>query len=327
MRLILFSFSLLACFSCKKDQQQITEVCTKEKSAEAGVDTIARLFINQFCKLDSTSLHRYDAKDNLGNQLDGLKVIKYDDVFVGVYHTYRNGYFSVNVATSVNLLDWTFKVSIAKQASQPYIYQSENKELYVVWEQEPNNHLRIALFQNLDSLISGQASKTKSIPRKLSTFAEGTPSISGVVGDKVFLNFHYFFKGKRDLNARGVLKDFNMWQCEADKCLDHSIGNFGIMGNIGDRDYIKFLGHDFIIIEGQRIFNDFGTWQCYLYHEATGLAWHIPFQSHFGSSNFANPTISVLNLNGKDVLFLSLFIPSERAVLNEGGEFIGYFYL
>jgi hypothetical protein len=87
------------------------------------------------------------------------------------------------------------------------------------------------------------------------------------------------------------------------------------------------INEPFMIIEGQKTFNNFGTWQCYLYHNGNNKAWHIPFKTHHRSVNFANPTVSVLNVNSRDVLFFSLFIPSEKATPNEKGTFIGFYYL
>lgn len=316
------------CISCKKEQIQSTSQCTRERTEDMNIIAAAELFIADFGDLATASMYQYDAKDDQGNQLDGIKVTEYaPNFFVGVYHTYNGHQFVVNIATSENLTDWKFETQLAANASQPYIFVGENNEIYVAWEQEPDNHLMVALFQNLDALVRNESSRKKAIPRTLSSYAEGTPSISVVQGDQIFIRFHYFFEGKRDLNAIGVLTGFEKWQAEPDECLNDAINPFGIKGNIGDRDEFLFRDESFMIVEGQKTPNDFGTWQCYLYHQNSNIAWYIPFKTHHRSNNFANPSISTLNLSSRKILFFSLFIPSEKAAPNEKGTFIGYYYL
>ena len=67
---------------------------------------------------------RYGATDDRGNELDTLKIISSpdDEEFVGVYHSYRvGGGFSVHLATSTDLMTWTWRATLARQASMPTI--------------------------------------------------------------------------------------------------------------------------------------------------------------------------------------------------------------
>jgi hypothetical protein len=319
---------LVLCISCKKEKLEATDQCIHERIEDSTVAIATEQFIAGFSNLANASGYQYDAKDDRGNQLDGIKVIEYaHNLFVGAYHTFKDNRFVVNIATSENLTDWKFRTQLAANASQPYVFAGENNEIYVAWEQEPDNHLMIALYQNIDSLIKNIPTKTKVLPQTLSTHAEGTPSIVAVSEEQIFIRFHYFFEGKRDLNAIGMLTRWEQWETRPDHCLNESIAAFGLKGNIGDRDEFLFKNEPFMIIEGQKTFNNFGTWQCYLYHNGNNKAWHIPFKTHHRSVNFANPTVSVLNVNSRDVLFFSLFIPSEKATPNEKGTFIGFYYL
>ena len=62
---------------------------------------------------------RYDVKDSLGAGMDTLKIIQNPaGGYLGVYHT-GNG---VKLATSSDLLNWTFRRTLDAQASQPTIH-------------------------------------------------------------------------------------------------------------------------------------------------------------------------------------------------------------
>ena len=62
--------------------------------------------------------HRYAVKDNAGNNMDTVKIIANPaGGYLGVYHTGDN----VNLATSTDLLTWTFRRTLDPQATQPTI--------------------------------------------------------------------------------------------------------------------------------------------------------------------------------------------------------------
>lgn len=106
--------------------------------------------------------------------------------------------------------------------------------------------------------------------------------------------------------------------------MDGAILQYGVQGNIGDRDNFTFLDNKFLIIEGQSRKNDFGTWKCYLYHNASGMTIPLHHLTHHNSSSFANPTVSILEYQGHQIVFASLFLPSETAGIQEAGELIYY---
>src|SRR5690242_12932552 len=62
--------------------------------------------------------YRYGVRDSVGNRMDTLKVIDNPaGGYLGVYHTGDQ----VKVATSTDLLTWTFRRTLDPQATQPSI--------------------------------------------------------------------------------------------------------------------------------------------------------------------------------------------------------------
>src|SRR5262245_4376105 len=52
---------------------------------------------------------KYDSKDNVGHNMDCAKIIANPSGgFIAVYHTYVNGEAKVNLASSTDLLNWTW---------------------------------------------------------------------------------------------------------------------------------------------------------------------------------------------------------------------------
>ena len=62
--------------------------------------------------------HRYDAKDSAGNRMDTVKIITNPaGGYLAVYHTGNR----VHLASSTDLLNWTFRRTLDPEASQPTI--------------------------------------------------------------------------------------------------------------------------------------------------------------------------------------------------------------
>jgi hypothetical protein len=72
----------------------------------------------------AATAHRYRVLDDLG-RLGPIKIIPIPEAstFAGVYFTSSDphGTFHVQLATSPDLMDWTWRVELADQASQPTI--------------------------------------------------------------------------------------------------------------------------------------------------------------------------------------------------------------
>lgn len=270
---------------------------------------------------------RYGATDNEGNVMDGAKIISSSDAggFIGVYHTYSStsGVFHVHLATSSDLMNWTWRRQLASQASQPTLKPSEDGYV-VAWEQEPNNHLKFAYYSNWTDLLNGVASKTFDASRQLSPCAEGTPNLYSANSASIDVGFHYFWNCDVDRQARGTT-NWSSWSSSAQEQLDAAILAHGVEGNIGDRDgMFNFRGYDFALIEGQFTKGDFGSWRTFLYDPYTGTADQLHIRTNAGSTAFANATIEQVEIGGQKAILVTLFLPHEGAKGGEAGELIYY---
>jgi hypothetical protein len=277
---------------------------------------------------------RYNARDDTGRVMDTAKIIQdYTGQYLAVYH-YLNqaeARFHVAVATSTDLLDWTFRHDFGPGTHQPTIHAvSDGRKGYVVaWEQDPDNHLSFRYFANRADLLSGTTSRTFDAPQTLSDCAEGTPNIYAVkfrpdIDHSVIdVGAHYFRECDVDRQQRGTLTNFSSWQASPQPQVDRPLEAAGVRGNIGDRDDFSYRGRDYLLIEGQFTKGDFGTWRTFLYDVRTGQADQLDITTDGGSTAFANPAITFLRLpDGRHGFVATLFLPSEGAAPGESGELI-----
>lgn len=274
---------------------------------------------------------RYSSRDHLGNTMDCVKIIKQtgSEEFIGVYHTFINGIPRVNLASSYDLMNWTWLHELAYYGSQPTIaVPSDHPDGYIVaWEQEPNNHLQFAFYPTWTDLQTGNALRNYSVPRSLSPCAEGTPNIYGQPTlNNIDVGFHFYDNCVVDRQARATLTNFNLWtQVRKQPNVDNAVLHYGVQGNIGDRDALSnFNGFAFTVIEGQYKPHDFGTWRTFIYDPQTGNADQVPVITDGGSQAFANPAMTLTTWRGQNILIITLFVPSEQSAPGEAGELIYY---
>jgi hypothetical protein len=275
---------------------------------------------------------RYGARDSAGRKMDTAKIISDPSGgYLAVYHTYLEGIPRVGLATSSDLLSWTFRRELGTRASQPYLVALPNGGFVAAWEQEPSNHLAFRYYQSRNDLLAGVAARSFDAPRSLSSCAEGTPHIDSVLlspsiaTSTIDVGAHYFWNCDRDRQQHGTLRNFNTWTTLAQPSLDEAILRFGVAGNVGDRDAAWFRGHRFGVIEGQYVKGDFGSWRPFLYDYQTGAAEEMSIRTDGGSAAFANPTLTHLVApNGQSAVVVTAFVPSQGSAPGEAGELIFY---
>jgi hypothetical protein len=178
-------------------------------------------------RLDETTAYRYNAKDDRGALLDGLKVLQIDHTNLGVYHARAaDGRFNVYLATSDDLITWKRRTTIDAGASQPTIAVLPGGGLVVAYEKvslielgpldavadtlesvvgpilnSPKDRIRLRFryYRTVDALLHGQFAREFTAPRRLSPTAEGTPSITNVKlkrglisRSRIEVGMHYF---------------------------------------------------------------------------------------------------------------------------------------
>jgi hypothetical protein len=279
---------------------------------------------------------RYNARDDTGRVMDTAKIIQDSSgAYLAVYHSLNQaeGRFHVSVATSTDLLNWTFRYDFGPGTHQPTIHAlADGANGYVVaWEQDPDNHLSFSYFRDQADLLSGKVARSFDAPQTLSDCAEGTPNIysvqlnSGINKSVIDVGAHYFWNCDRDRQQRGTLTDFKSWTAAPQPQVDAPILAAGVQGNIGDRDDFTYARRDYLLIEGQFVKGDFGTWRTFLYDVRAGTADQLAITTDGGSTAFANPSITLLRLpDGRAGFVAGLFLPSEGAAPGESGQLIYY---
>ena len=286
----------------------------------------------------AATAYRYDVKDSLGAGMDTLKIIQNPSGgFLGVYHTGN----AVKLATSQDLLNWTFRRILDAQASQPTIHALPTGGFLTAVEFNDQagsgGRLRVRHYATHAALLAGSFNREVTIGRTLSACNEGTPAIYSasltpdIDHSVIDIGFHYHRSCDVDRPARGRLTNFTSWTAAPETALEDAITAAAaaqgrtIGGNIGDRDTVLFDNLRYSVHEAQFSKGDFATWRVYLHTWQTGTAALQPIATHGGSSAFANPSVTVITSpTGNPAVAVSVFVPSEAAAPGEAGQLVYY---
>lgn len=282
--------------------------------------------------------HRYDTKDSAGHSMDTAKIVT-DPAggYLAISHTGD----SVNLATSEDLLNWTFRTTLDPQATQPTIRLLATGG-WLTGVEFNSQHgagafLRVRHYPDRTALLDGRFDRERTVPRNLSPCHEGTPTFRSVTLDPdidhgvIDIDFHFHRNCDVDRQAHGRLTNFDSWSCTADPALDQTliaaaraVGR-SVGGNIGGRDHFSVGTDSFTVYEVQHTKFDFGSWRLYLRNETTGHVCDLPITTHRGSTAFANPKVTVLAApSGNPALLMSTFVPGEGSAAGEAGQLIYY---
>jgi hypothetical protein len=279
----------------------------------------------------------YNAKDSNGNGMDCAKIIQDPNGgYIAVYHVEQSsGLFSVYLATSTDLIHWTYQVSLGTGASQPTIQLLSNGGFLVLWEQVnssgADNHIRFNYYSSRANLMVGTVTQTYDAAQSLSTCAEGTPNIYSVnlvpdlANSVIDVGGHYNMNCSVDQQQRGSLVNFSKWVSTPQPQINNAVKYWGVAGNIGERDALDYRGYNFELIEGDSVAGNWADWDLYCYDFQTGNADKLSITTAGGSTSFANPRITrLIAPNGEPAIVTTIFIPSQGAASGEAGELIYY---
>jgi hypothetical protein len=274
---------------------------------------------------------RYGVTDSGGRPMHCAKIIEVGpSSYLAVYHHGgADKRFHVSLAASSDLVSWEHIREFGPGGSQPTLFAVPGGGYLVAWEQDPRNHIELRYYASRDALYDGPPQRRFRARRSLSRCAEGTPSIYHVWLDPdidhsvITLDGHYWWKCDVDRQLRASLIDFRRWRAAPRPEVDAALLHWGVGGNIGGRDPITFLGHEYAVIEGQYVKGDFGSWRTFVYDYADGTAEPAEIRTDRGSTAFANPHITALTApDGRRAVAVTLFIPGEGMAPGEGGELI-----
>jgi hypothetical protein len=288
----------------------------------------------------AATAYRYQVIDDRGVAMGPVKIIQgpQPGVYAAIYHwSNGSGPFTVALATSANLLDWTWQVDLGFDGSQPTIAATDDGGYVVAWEQGITDdiHVRFNYYATWEALLDGQTTKTFDAARQLPGCGEGTPNIYAATSTRVDFGLHYYRGCQVDRQARGAM-DWTKWEAEEETLLDRAIAMQGYRGHFGDRDMVEFEGHEFLFVEGQFDVDDWDDWQIFEYDADTGAAdrasypefapepasEHVFIRTHQGSHSFTNISVSAVQIDGHDAIVVGLFV--QRGPPAEEGELIYY---
>ena len=272
--------------------------------------------------------YRYKLTDDQGRHIGPMDVIWVPEAerFAAVYFSWDDvdQAFHTHVATSTNLLDWSWEVELARLASMPAIARMSDGGYVVAWEQEPDPiHIVIASFETWDDLRRGRIARRFDVPVTMLACGEGTPSIDAASRERVDLSFHYHADCERDRQASGWT-DWTTWQAVARPERDQALIDRGVEGHIGDRDTIAFGGHELMLLDGERVPGDYSSWRTFLYDDETKVADEIEFKTHAGSQAFSSASVSEVRIDGRDAILVTLYLFTEGSRGGEDEELVFY---
>jgi hypothetical protein len=272
--------------------------------------------------------YRYSVDDDQGRSMDTADVIWIPEAgtFAAVYHSMSqaDGLFEVHLATSDDLLTWTWRTRLAVRASQATIEPASDGGYVMAWEQSPDPlHIVLTLFRRWADLLDATPSRRIAVPVTTPGCGEGTPSIEAASSRRVSVAFHYHAGCTRDRQAVGAT-DWKGWRASTRPLLDSALMRAGARGHIGDRDAIEFQGNRLMLIEGQLAADDPASWRTFLYDPETRSAEPLRIRTHGGTPNAANPTVSRIVIDGRSAVLVTVFLFTEGAGPGEPGELIYY---
>ena len=305
---------------------QIVAIATA--TADGDVDQL----IGALESVESADLFVYQLRDSKGRGMDCLEPFQPKDrdkkeAAFGVYHSRRDGVFSVHLAKSDDLRTWTHLAELDEHASQATIHECEGGALILAYEKDAPNScwIRLRQYASLEKLIEGKFSREFDVPRSLAPTAEGTPSFELVKanGDDITLRFHFFQKARVDQLATGVLRDFREWKASPSAEVNDALKKIGGLGNLGDRSRFAWSGKTLYLqeLQGQR--GNWGTWGVCLC-DAKGLPLRkLAIKTHRGSKAFSNPAARwIVDKQNKRKLAVTLFIHSKGSDRSEAGQLL-----
>lgn len=278
---------------------------------------------------DQADIVIWQAKDDQGRGMDCLKVEQAArDLYIGVHHRLKDKDFELCLVESKDLKSWRHQRVIAFKGHQGTLTRVGARWL-LAWEQTNSNgnHVRLEAFSSLENLRKGVVEKSADIERTLSPRAEGTPSIESVSFNRgwerstIRIGFHYWRDADVDRQATGTLSGFKEWSASPVDTVNKDLEPI-YRGNIGDRDTANFGPYAISLMEGQLTKGHWSSWRI-LARVGQGKFNPLDIKTPGGSTSFANPTITSVNLpDGRPGAIVTLFLPAQGNAAKESGELV-----
>jgi hypothetical protein len=280
---------------------------------------------------------KFGLHDNLGCPMATLKVSADGGGYLGVYHCLIQGRYDVRLATSADLVHWSFQADLDSHASQPTIQALSDRSYLLAVEADNGGRpgpgrrwLRFRHYPSLGALLASHPDRTFNAPHTVTALrrgAEGTPNIyaavvrQGIARSRIEVGFHYLHDGL-DRQARGVLTDFTSWSAQPDESLDAALSNAGLTGKHGDRDSVTLGSTTMTVLEAQDR-PDSSRWRVVVLQGSARAVRILDIKTPGRSSSFANPTVTLLRLpTGQLGMVSTMYLPRTGSARKETGELI-----
>lgn len=277
------------------------------------------------CNTGSTN---FDLKDDQNRSIEVLRVVKANETdytYLGVYHgMVAPNHFKLYLAGSNDLKNWTYINSLGDRAHQGDIEKWGNGYILANEQDviEGSNNIQVRYYSSYQDLKNNYASSSVSLPRLFAPSAEGTPDIRQISGtvpgnSRIYIGFHYFDNNNVDLQAFGVLNNFQNWRGWKDEIANYNVTEMGFTGNIGARSSFYSGDTQNVILEAQTQKNTWEGWRLLL--GDGGFYTQLNPQTPKGSTSFANPGIADF---GNGNFGITSYLPTEGNQIGEIGQML-----
>jgi hypothetical protein len=281
--------------------------------------------------------HSYDLKDNMGFQMACVHIEAITDASVqsavqsDTYFAFSQSMvgseFQVRLATSKDLLNWTFRRTLVKNADMPYLSRVKGSDwLILAHEQWMNkkstnpSRLGFKLYYNESELLQGSYFNTYIAPLTVgkSSTLEGTPNFysanittgaHGLLMVNADVGFHFNDENGVDQVAQGQLLSFGptvvnpqFVNTKRSDAYDQLFISKGAIGNIGQRAPGMLYNTHISLQEANigkmppTIWADWRIWVYWFNENSEGLVpegkgnvLQLEIKTHAGSTAFGNP--------------------------------------
>ncbi|CAE7504783.1 unnamed protein product [Symbiodinium natans] len=195
----------------------------------------------------------------------------------------------------------------------------------------------VSYYATMEAFLNGQSDPKTFVSEQTICIgnAEGTPSLYAIdeTTDELTILMHCYESKDGtaiDQQAVAVLRGFLRgsreeweWQAKLLKVVNDWFPENGFTGKLGSRSSLQWAGRQWIIMEAQKVLDDWASWRIFL---GDGLGFtRVPFD--MASNSTANPVLTTFSNSSEHVAVSTFFIPSEGAVAEEVGELVHVFPL
>lgn len=296
---------------------------------------------------------RYCVRDDENYTMDCLKIIKRPDAagYFGVYHSYiykpaiNKSEFDARLATSTDLLNWTYVTTLVSNGDMPYIVYHQPTGCYFLAHEQwiyPGStapcRLGFKRYSSVYNLLAATPDRSFLAPLTLggSSSLEGTPNIYSIdaTGNQIEVGFHYYDNNyKADLNGRGrllnLLNTSPTWTAWNETSRNSNLTVKGF-NDIGARDDWFLCGDEYLLQEASKLdWNNpnqyWYEWRIWMWDYARNNFYKLSPVTDLGSISIGKPTATKLTSpSGKPAVAVTYFIFSQGSAAGEAGPVVFY---